>query len=680
LRRRRFETALHFAARSELPRAREHPVAPREAPPVRVHRLGLEAHPGDVHERRALHQAQLAVDAEVGDAPQLARLQDLAQVQLLLQHPHQHARLRARRGRLVGDDLEDRTVRAAVAAAVAALDLAAPWKEGRILRDRDVRAARAAQVGAEVVVRRAEDLAGVEDPFRIEEALDLLEDRIEVAPHPAHVGRAQEPVAVLPRERSAQLRHRAGRLLRDPRDLPVVLPVVGVHQQVDVDVAAAGVAEDHALDAVLPELLPQDADVVGELLRGDADVLDDARGAPHALHPLEDGRRRLADLREVREALPRGGPRLERLHLPHRLLGDRRRLAARLAVELHEQDGLRLRVQAPADQVLLHEVHDRAVQQLHRARPQRQELQHRLARRLRGREEEADRRLLGGPADHAELRLRDDGERPLRPGEEPAEVELVVAQDVPDVVAAGILGRARPGPLQKRALLLHEIADHREDLAVAPGVDGVAVLPHDARRLAVVEDDVEAEHVVAGRAVLHAVRARRVVGDHAAHRGDVAAGGVGGEPQAVPREPLVELPEHDARLDAHAGPDLVHLQDAVHVLREVEDDALAEGLPGEPAPRAARGDGDHPAVAVAHDARDVPRVPRHDDAERRDLEDAGGGGIEDAVDVVEEGLAPDPPSKVAPHGLRRTVHVSYLWPLNLRPPLWTVDCGLWTEG
>ena len=72
--------------------------------------------------------------------------------------------------------------------------------------------------------------------------------------------------------------------------------------------------------------------------------------------------------------------------------------------------------------------------------------------------------------------------------------------------------------------------------------------------------------------------AGRVVGDNAAHRRAIAAGGIGAELQAMRAQGSVQAVEHDARLHAHPAFLGVELQDLVHVAREVHDQRFADDL------------------------------------------------------------------------------------------------------
>ena len=79
-------------------------------------------------------------------------------------------------------------------------------------------------------------------------------------------------------------------------------------------------------------------------------------------------------------------------------------------------------------------------------------------------------------------------------------------------------------------------------------------------------------HVVHHVAVADRARAGAVVAGHAPERRTVAGGHVDGKEEAVRPEGAIEPIEHEARLDGHAAPFEVQIQDGVQVLAEVHDE------------------------------------------------------------------------------------------------------------
>ena len=141
------------------------------------------------------------------------------------------------------------------------------------------------------------------------------------------------------------------------------------------------------------------------------------------------------------------------------------------------------------------------------------------------------------------------------------------------------------------------------------------------------EHDLEAEHGIARDTVLGAQQAARVRRDVAAHGGDGAARGVGGEPQAVRRELRVEVGVDDAGL--HDGELVVHrdLEHAVHGERGEHDLARPRDGPAREARAgAARDDG---RAGLGGDAQRRPHV-----VDRARPHDRERGGVGDVAGLV----------------------------------------------
>ena len=169
-------------------------------------------------------------------------------------------------------------------------------------------------------------------------------------------------------------------------------------------------------------------------------------------------------------------------------------------------------------------------------------------------------------------------------------------------------------------------------------------MPADLDDVAVVENHAQRADMVAGGAVLKGVRAGSVRRQHAADGADGGAGGVGPEAAAVGGEARVQRGQRDAGLDADpVGPDL---DDLAERLRQVDDDAAAQGFAGDAGAGPARNERDLVLEAVADELGEIGLVARHDDAGRLDLEDAGVGAVDVASDVVEANVPLEEPSQV----------------------------------
>ena len=172
---------------------------------------------------------------------------------------------------------------------------------------------------------------------------------------------------------------------------------------------------------------------------------------------------------------------------------------------------------------------------------------------------------------HVQFGFGDEAERTLRPAQDGVEIKAPLAvTDVGEIVAgkgAVELGEA----LRDQRCVLPLDAVHQ----LMDGSDPVGAGLHLSQRLlvqwargpdrTVEKHGGEREHMVACLAVEAGALAARVRVDHAADRGAVGGGELGGEEQAVRFERCVELVLDDARLHAHAAVRDVDVEDAVHV-------------------------------------------------------------------------------------------------------------------
>ena len=132
--------------------------------------------------------------------------------------------------------------------------------------------------------------------------------------------------------------------------------------------------------------------------------------------------------------------------------------------------------------------------------------------------------------------------------------------------------------------------------------------------LAVREDDLSLEHMVDGEAVLEAMGSSGVLGDVAADRADLLAGGVGSVEESVRGDGLRDREVGHARLDGDARAFQVDFEDAVHA-RERDDDPLGdgEGAAGKARSRSAGDEGDAVARAEVDDGLNLRRARRKSD-------------------------------------------------------------------
>ncbi|MDF9863399.1 hypothetical protein M2437_002381 [Methylorubrum pseudosasae] len=233
------------------------------------------------------------------------------------------------------------------------------------------------------------------------------------------------------------------------------------------------------------------------------------------------------------------------------------------------------------------------------------------------------------------------GERPLRADEEVGEVRARFDQGI-EIVAAD-------PPLHLRVFFRNLVTvrvgecKHSPRQILRPRAAG-----HGARRVAgepeaeggaVVEQRLDAEHVIAHLAVAQRAGAAGIVAGHAA---DGAAGrgrGLDREEPTVGFQPCVEALQHVAGLDSDRACFRVVGEHAVEVARAIDHEAGADRLA---VLRGATAAQDHGDVVVGRDLQrrgDVGGTFGEDHARRHDLVDRGVGRVASAGEGVEASLA-----------------------------------------
>ena len=128
-------------------------------------------------------------------------------------------------------------------------------------------------------------------------------------------------------------------------------------------------------------------------------------------------------------------------------------------------------------------------------------------------------------------------------------------------------------------------------------------------------------------------------------------GGIGGEGEVMFFGGVAEVVENDAGLDAGDAAVGIDLEDARHVLREVEDDGDVAALSGE---RGAAAAGEHGSVEVAAEGEcgeDVVVIAGEDDADGNLAVVGAVGGVEGAGAVVEANVSCQSAAKLFAQGL-----------------------------
>ncbi len=257
--------------------------------------LGLQHQLGDVDVGRALRGAHLAIDAQVGHLPHRFRGQGPGVGPRIEQVPHQVG-LGARRGRLLRTRPEDRahalfaalaisrpnasrlrrfnsTVATTVAADCLADHLALSPAQGQTRSWPLPEAGRGFRLPLSASGRglgggvahgtsqrpqararqRADDLARVEQVTRIEDRLDVAEDRVERAVLLAQPGRPGQAGAVLAADGAAHLQHQVVDLVgQGPHPHHFVGPLQ-IEERPHVDLAAAGIDQERRRRFVPPQ-------------------------------------------------------------------------------------------------------------------------------------------------------------------------------------------------------------------------------------------------------------------------------------------------------------------------------------------------------------------------------------------------------------------------------------------
>ena len=138
---------------------------------------------------------------------------------------------------------------------------------------------------------------------------------------------------------------------------------------------------------------------------------------------------------------------------------------------------------------------------------------------------------------------------------------------------------------------------------------------------------VEGDDVVGGAPPGGRVRAARVVGDHAGDRRAVLGGGVGAKTQAVLRRRSLEGRADAARFDGGGAGLGIDGDDAVHVSREIEDEAGSDRVGCARGAAASGGEGDAVGTGEVEGCDRLLGRTRKGDGQGRDAREAGVGGV-----------------------------------------------------
>ena len=339
--------------------------------------------------------------------------------------------------------------------------------------------------------------------------------------------------------------------------------------------------------------------------------------------------------------------------------------------ELDEQHRIRLAAHEGVDGRAEHrdvagELDHGAVDELDRDRLELDDMLGRRHRIVEAREVAGADRAPPEQRPQLELDPRREAERAFRADEDMREVvDRRVGRERIEIVAADPalhLRKARRDLVGFAQADGEQVLGERAQLFVGRRVLQAGTDEAEMRLLAVGEDRIDREDIVAGDAVAQRPRPAGIVAGHAADGGAGRRRDVDRKPQPVALELAIEIVEHDAGLDDAALSGDVEIDDVVEVFRAVDHQRVVDRLAAlrrSAAPRQHRhllgaGDGDG-ALGLGDGARG-------DDADRHHLVMGGVGRVAAAGEVVEPDLArklrPEPSLEPGRHRHRHSHHVT----------------------
>ena len=321
-----------------------------------------------------------------------------------------------------------------------------------------------------------------------------------------------------------------------------------------------------------------------------------------------------------------------RREIPLDRVEPRRQVVFRLGVQLDAEQRLGIAV----DERPLHLLERRAlpgmaedepVHHLDRRRPMGQNYRRRLERLEQVGKLNREDGLESRQRHQRQLRLEDDAERALGPDHQLGHVERRGAVRAArrdqriQVVAANPAKHFRIAAVDLFDVLSHQaphlaITGAFQRIARAQFVDLVRFQRSKVRQRSIRQDDVLFEDVIDSLPVQHRSRTSRIVRHHAADGGAARRRDIRREAEVLRTQRGVQFVEHDTGLDPSPPLGRIHFEDAIEVLRRVDDDAAADGLAGlrrAPAPHRQRA---AMLRANRHRPHDVVARFRHHDAER----------------------------------------------------------------
>ena len=145
--------------------------------------------------------------------------------------------------------------------------------------------------------------------------------------------------------------------------------------------------------------------------------------------------------------------------------------------------------------------------------------------------------------------------------------------------------------------------------------------------------------MIRGRAVNGHARPGGVVRDHPAERGARARGHIRTKAEAVGFEERVQLIEHNSGADSHRPRFQIEIGYPAVMRRELDDQTIADRAACQPAPSAARRDGDALVRRGPNHRTGLLRAARERHRDRFDLIDGRVGRVELTRQIIESQVA-----------------------------------------
>ncbi len=165
-----------------------------------------------------------------------------------------------------------------------------------------------------------------------------------------------------------------------------------------------------------------------------------------------------------------------------------------------------------------------------------------------------------------------------------------------EVVAGNPPGDLREPRPDQRSILVADFPQFRIDFSTAAALthDRLQLLvarraPHRKARAVVGCQYVELFHVIDGLPAEQGVRSARIIADHSADGASAVSGRVRREGQLVDLGAVAQSIQNHARLNARESPLRINVQNAIHVLGEIEHHGNVAALAGEARAGAPRG-------------------------------------------------------------------------------------------